>query len=309
MTRYLEFKSVDGSYTVKDKKVIKVPANEKEAITTSLLGFFEKRNFKNYLTYCNTATTYEGTTYELLKPYNLDRTKENIIGYSICLYTDENWRNYSANDTLQKTKLYINSLKQYGKSPYLYPTYGLGDLPQSFARLSAIHGGTYMLNVSNDDITSLIKNHRGPIIGDPSYFPQYVTKVGEVIRCINIINHPLNSSNACQIIIPHTEVNRKNNIYISCLSDEHQVAPKGYYVVIVSTKIETDNPKKELTFALDLLGDIIHQFWNIESIYIPTYNNNDVNGNVNVYITASYDESSHFESVTQDVMRIHNQIS
>ena len=31
-------------------------------------------------------------------------------------------------------------------SPYLYPLYGLGELPQAFARLAAVHGGTYMLN-------------------------------------------------------------------------------------------------------------------------------------------------------------------
>jgi RAB protein geranylgeranyltransferase component A len=49
-------------------------------------------------------------------------------------------------DTINRTKLYVDSLRHYGKSPYLYPIYGLGDLPQGFARLSAIYGGTYILN-------------------------------------------------------------------------------------------------------------------------------------------------------------------
>ena len=39
-----------------------------------------------------------------------------------------------------------------GKSPYLYPLYGLGELPQGFARLSAIYGGTYMLDKPVDEI-------------------------------------------------------------------------------------------------------------------------------------------------------------
>lgn len=39
-----------------------------------------------------------------------------------------------------------DSIARYGSSPYLYPLYGLGELPQGFARLSAIYGGTYMLN-------------------------------------------------------------------------------------------------------------------------------------------------------------------
>jgi Rab GDP dissociation inhibitor len=43
VTRYLEFKSVEGSYVYKDKKIYKVPADEKEALATcelSCLGLF-----------------------------------------------------------------------------------------------------------------------------------------------------------------------------------------------------------------------------------------------------------------------------
>lgn len=49
MTRYLEFKSVDGSYVQKDGKPQKVPATGQEALNSSLMGFFEKRKFRNFL--------------------------------------------------------------------------------------------------------------------------------------------------------------------------------------------------------------------------------------------------------------------
>lgn len=63
--------------------------------------------------------------------------------------------------------------------------YGLGELPQGFARLSAIYGGTYMLDKPIDEI--VIEN--GRVIGvrsgseiakckqvycDPSYVPDKV---------------------------------------------------------------------------------------------------------------------------------------
>jgi Rab GDP dissociation inhibitor len=45
VTRYLEFKVVDGSYVFKDKKVNKVPNNAKEAFDSDLMSFWEKRRY------------------------------------------------------------------------------------------------------------------------------------------------------------------------------------------------------------------------------------------------------------------------
>ena len=72
-------------------------------------------------------------------------------------------------------------------SPYIYPLYGLGELPQAFARLSAVHGGTYMLDrpdvdVLYDDNGVAIGVTAGGetakakmVVGDPSYFPNRVS--------------------------------------------------------------------------------------------------------------------------------------
>ena len=50
MTRYLEFKSIEGSYVLgKSGKISKVPADEREALSSDLMGLFEKRRFKNFL--------------------------------------------------------------------------------------------------------------------------------------------------------------------------------------------------------------------------------------------------------------------
>ena len=87
---------------------------------------------------------------------------------------------------------FSESLARYGKSPYLYPLYGLGELPQGFARLSAIYGGTYMLDKPVEEI---VYDDNGKVCGvksqgetartkmviaDPSYFPDKVKKVGQV---------------------------------------------------------------------------------------------------------------------------------
>lgn len=57
-----------------------------------------------------------------------------------------------ASETADAILLYVYSVERYGKSPYLYPLYGLGGMPEGFSRLCAIHGGTFMLNKNPDEI-------------------------------------------------------------------------------------------------------------------------------------------------------------
>jgi Rab GDP dissociation inhibitor len=48
VTRYIDFKAVDGSYVLKKDQVKKVPATDAEALKSDLLGFFEKRRVHNF---------------------------------------------------------------------------------------------------------------------------------------------------------------------------------------------------------------------------------------------------------------------
>jgi Rab GDP dissociation inhibitor len=104
--------------------------------------------------------------------------------------------------------------------------------------------------------------HTDCVIGDPSYFPDKVQKVGQVVRCICIIKHPIANTkdlSSCQIIIPQNQVGRSSDIYISCVSFAHSVATKGYYLAMVSTNVETSKPEEELRPGLSLLEPIVEK--------------------------------------------------
>ena len=50
VTRYLDFKLVDGSYVYKHGSgVHKVPCDGVEALKTGLVGFFQKRKLKSFI--------------------------------------------------------------------------------------------------------------------------------------------------------------------------------------------------------------------------------------------------------------------
>jgi len=46
------------------------------------------------------------------------------------------------------------------------------------------------------------------------------------------------------------------DIYVSCVSSTHMVSAKGFYLALVATTVETNNPEAELRPGLDLLGPI-----------------------------------------------------
>ena len=78
------------------------------------------------------------------------------------------------------------------------------------------------------------------------------------------VPHPLAGTgdcDSCQLIIPQSQVGRKNDVYIACVSSAHNVCPKGYYIAIVSTIAETSaNHHLELQPGLERLGKIEEQF-------------------------------------------------
>lgn len=326
VTRYLEFKSVEGSYVYKcGGKIYKVPADEKEALQSSLMGIFEKRRFRNFLVFVQEYQVDDPKTWkdvdstvttgaQLYEKFGLDKDTADFTGHALALYRDDEYLNQPCGDLIKRIKLYSDSLARYGKSPYLYPLYGLGELPQGFARLSAIYGGTYMLDKAIDELVM----EDGRVVGvrsgsevarckqvycDPSYVPDRVKKVGRVVRCICLLNHPIpNTKDAlsCQIIIPQKQLGRKSDIYVSMVSYTHQVAAKGWFIAMVSTTVETENPEVEIKPGLDLLAPISQKFLTVSDVFKPT----DYGEQSQVFISESYDATTHFETTCLDVLDI-----
>lgn len=333
VVRYLEFKQIDGSHVFRGGKVYKVPATDKEALASPLMGLFEKRRCQKFLTFVqdyekDDPKTHGGkdlskkTSRELLtKDFGLEADTVDFIGHALALYLDDEYLDKPAGsiELVDRVRLYFESLARYSKTPYIYPLYGLGELPQAFARLSAIYGGTYMLNkpveeIIYEDGVAVGVRSEGEVakckfvVGDPSYFPQKVKKTGQVIRAICILNHPVSDTNgadSCQIIIPQKQVKRRNDIYVGCISSAHNVVPKGKYVAICSTTVETANPIQELAPAFALLNPIVEQFISVVDTFEPLEDGTKDK----CFISKSYDATSHFETTCLDILDIYKRIT
>lgn len=330
VTRYLDFKVVDGSFVYKANKIYKVPSSEAEALGSNLLGMFEKRRFRKFLLFVaaydeNDPKTQQdvdpakSTMRDVYKKFDLSQDTIDFTGHALALYRTDDYLDQPCLEAINRIKLYSESLARYGKSPYLYPLYGLGELPQGFARLSAIYGGTYMLNRPVDEL--VLENNKvvgvkssdevarcKQLICDPSYVPDRVRKAGKVIRVICILSHPINSTSeaaSCQIIIPQKQLGRKSDIYVCLISHTHNVAAQGKYIAIVSTTVETAQPEMEVQPALELLQPVDQKFVAISDLYEPL----DDGTESQIFISQSYDATTHFETTCHDIKDIYRRMT
>ncbi|KAI9225129.1 rab GTPase activator [Blastocladiella britannica] len=331
VTNYLEFKQIAGSYVFRDAAISKVPANEMEAVKSPLMGLFEKRRAKKFFEWVQNYKAEDPATHggvdvekmtmqQVYTHFGLESGTQDFIGHAMALYLDDSYINKPAKEAIERIVMYTLSVLRYGKSPYVYPLYGLGELPQAFARRSALYGGTYMLSKPIDEVVygadgkvTGVKSegeeaHAPIVIGDPSYFTSKVKATGKIVRSICLLKHPVpktDDSDSVQIIIPQNQVKRKSDIYIACVSSAHKVCAEGYYVAIVSTTIETSTPELELDPAYNLLGPITEKFVSIVDVHEPL-----ADGSADgVFISKSYDATSHFETVCEDVFSLYKRIT
>nr|CAB3452574.1 unnamed protein product [Digitaria exilis] len=138
------------------------------------------------------------------RKFGLDDNTIDFIGHAVALHRDDSYLSEPALDTVKRMKangnkdimlkpklslaksliedlsLYAESVARFqGGSPYIYPLYGLGELPQGFARLSAVYGGTYMLNKPECKVEF---DAEGKVCG--------VTSEGETAKCKKVVCDP-----------------------------------------------------------------------------------------------------------------------
>jgi len=318
---------------VAEGKIYKVPSTSGEALKSSLMGILEKRRCGKFLEFVGDADEKDSSknkekfdlskmnSKEVFKHFGLSEQTIDFIGHSMALYNNDAYLDQPAFEMVNRVRLYGESVLRYGNSPYIYPLYGLGEMPQSFARLSAIYGGTYMLN---KPVEQIIYNSNGVVtgvksegevakckfvVGDPSYFPDKVKKIGQVASLICVLSHPVpntNDAESCQIIIPQKEAKRKYDVYISAVSFAHHVAPKNKWIALVSTIVDgNSDPESELASGVKLLGKIDEKFFTVRDMLAPTEDGK----NSQVFISKSYDPETHFQESCEDILSIYKRIT
>ena len=156
ISRYTEFKSVTRVLTVLNGMLEHVPSSRADVFATRHVSVVEKRILMKYLTFClsyqdnpEVFEAYQSRPYyDFLKHQKLTENLIHFVIHSIAMVD----KSINTLDGLKATQKFLASLGRFGNTPFLYSSFGSGELPQAFCRLCAVFGGTYYLGRSIDAI-------------------------------------------------------------------------------------------------------------------------------------------------------------
>uniref|UniRef100_A0AAQ6IFH6 Rab proteins geranylgeranyltransferase component A n=1 Tax=Anabas testudineus TaxID=64144 RepID=A0AAQ6IFH6_ANATE len=143
VSRYAEFKNVSRVLTYRHGNIEQVPCSRADVFASRQLSVVEKRKLMRFLTSC-VEETEQHRALRFLRDQKLGENLEHFLLHSIAMVTED----APTEDGLAATRHFLRSLGRYGNTPFLFPVYGLGEIPQCFCRMCAVFGGIYCLRHS-----------------------------------------------------------------------------------------------------------------------------------------------------------------
>ncbi|KAG1970015.1 rab proteins geranylgeranyltransferase component A [Pimephales promelas] len=152
VSRYAEFKNISRILTCRNGRVEQVPCSRADVFASKQLTVVEKRMLMKFLTFCLDFEQHpeefqdysEKPFSEFLKNKKLTENLQDFVLHSIAMVTQQTL----TEEGLKATQHFLRCLGRYGNTPFLFPLYGLGEIPQCFCRMCAVFGGIYCLRHS-----------------------------------------------------------------------------------------------------------------------------------------------------------------
>ncbi|XP_052529060.1 rab proteins geranylgeranyltransferase component A 1 isoform X2 [Tympanuchus pallidicinctus] len=153
VSRYAEFKNATRILAFREGKVEQVPCSRADVFNSRQLAMVEKRMLMKFLTFCleyeqhpDEYQDYKNSTFaQFLKTRKLTPSLQHFILHSIAMVSENDCNTLEG---LQATRKFLQCLGRYGNTPFLFPLYGQGEIPQCFCRMCAVFGGIYCLRHS-----------------------------------------------------------------------------------------------------------------------------------------------------------------
>ncbi|KAH8316671.1 hypothetical protein KR067_012864 [Drosophila pandora] len=278
--RYAEFRAVDHVCMRHNEEIVSVPCSRSDVFNTKSLTIVEKRLLMKFLTACNDygedkcnedSLEFRGRTFlEYLQAQRVTEKISSCVMQAIAMCGP----NTSFEEGMQRTQRFLGSLGRYGNTPFLFPMYGCGELPQCFCRLCAVYGGIYCLKRAVDDIgldaetNELVLSSAGKtlraknVVSAPGYSPvsKDVEMRPHISRGLFVASNPLgneelNKGGGGVNLLRLLDADGQREAILIQLSHYSGACPEGLYVFHLTTPAVSDDPASDLSAFTSLLFD------------------------------------------------------
>ena len=293
--RYLEFVSLESIFFVSNGPLAEIPFSKGEVFQSKDLSMVEKRTIMKFLQFAGDfgrhqagkdnrtlnehdltlerqlhrpqnkkdfeSYGYDINSYlhrpftEFLQHCKMTPLLKNIIMYSLSLQIHEN---ALTEETLKDLYLHIDSLGRYGSTAFLYPHYGLSELNQAFARMSAVWGCTQMLRTSIQNmkihpelvemrLTNSEHVSCRHLVASSSKWRHVEKPSAFVVTRTTICSRPLlpvKISGSSLLVLPPGSpgIGNEQSVFLVQHGPSSNTVPAATYVVRISVQFEGEDP-------------------------------------------------------------------
>uniref|UniRef100_A0A0N4Z9B9 non-specific serine/threonine protein kinase n=1 Tax=Parastrongyloides trichosuri TaxID=131310 RepID=A0A0N4Z9B9_PARTI len=344
VSKYVEFVNADRLLCLTDitndevsyeQFISNVPCSKSDIFKSNSLTMIEKRIMMKFLTEV-LKWHFHRDEHEWKESMNdnfIDFLRKQKIGDSLIKYILDIIailrKGYETYECLDAIASFLTSIGRFGNSPFLYPIYGVGELPQGFSRLSAVYGGIFCLDkridgiiVKNDKITGIVAEGQKitckTLISNSGYLPEnYLSKniINNKIERLIIISNKSIKSDCDDAKVAVLNLASLNNDVKCCLIEtgfHGQTAPKGYYVTHITSEKFSDDFISNLDklFTKSEEGEISSSILMKTKFSIHKLDE-CIDYNVlpmNLYVTPTTDSDLDFKSIISQCKQLFNKI-
>lgn len=294
VSRYMEFKTIQHLYVqVQGQNLVQVPVSKADVFRTADLSLIEKRQLMKFVTTISQpdeeeqAIIAEYAAQPIIEYMRKKKLTENLILfllYAVALepHLQTSPMVMNTADGLSAIGRFMSSVGRYGaNTPWIYPLFGVSDLCQSFSRLSAVYGTTFLLDKHVTEVTTS-RNEGGVlitgvnigtttgiktkhVISNLDHLPELAdpasltTPAKTLSRCVLLTNRHLHTREGANeilmLVIPPGTHENAHAIYVLQLDESASVAPAGKVLLQFWTEGTGNGPQADLQRAVESLVD------------------------------------------------------
>ncbi|KAJ2741398.1 hypothetical protein GGI20_005220 [Coemansia sp. BCRC 34301] len=316
---YVQFKGVEHNYIARSSLVERVPDSKGDIFASDSLSLIEKRKLMKLM--ASITEDSEGLVGDcadmdfalfLERKFKLSEKLLDSVLYAVA--RAETRDELSAHAGCKRVRKYVKSIGRYGRMAYLCAMYGGGsEIAQSFCRLCAVSGGTYILSEDvrsiekrdGDDTGYSIQLAHGRVFAkhvvlDPCYAPDSAPTLSAVSRAVCILDCPVLGEDTTAILSHVADAGIVSVLYTTQATI---AAPSGQSVVYAWTTGQLSDTRALLLSALTTVCGSLAQ-----PLFTALYETRDMKPGEtslpSLHHTPAPDSSLDFDSAVDQALRV-----